>query len=270
MWFKEQQYQGGSGNSSSSAAAAASNKLGAKAIQAEEVESLYWKHVYEKKNHICVLSGSIDSGTEGYGFPTTKTATFTKHPWNLKVLTNNSASVLKSLGPVMGMTVPTIHMGMVFSACCWYKDPHGLPWIEYLHTGADKVWYGVSSGQSVKFQMAMKRLLPRAVAEGQNHHTWLAADSGMVPPDRLLESGVTVTRTIQNPGQFLIVMPRAYTCNVSTGYVISESVYFTQSSWLNGAEKIFQVFKYLKCFYFSMNTSLFILFVLFVGFAKKL
>ncbi|XP_025416028.1 protein Jumonji isoform X2 [Sipha flava] len=236
MWFKEQQQQQPQGSGNSSLA----SKMGAAAVRAEDVESFYWKQVQEKKNHICVLSGSIDSGAEGYGFPTSKTATFTKHPWNLKVLTNNPVSVLKSLGPVMGMTVPTIHMGMVFSACCWYKDPHGLPWIEYLHTGADKVWYGVPSSQSDKFRAAMKRLLPRAVAEGQNHHTWLAADSGMVPPDRLLEHGVTLTRTVQNPGQFLIVMPRAYTCNVSTGYVISESVYFTQSGWLNDSEKIFQ------------------------------
>ncbi|KAL4090574.1 hypothetical protein QTP88_025380 [Uroleucon formosanum] len=234
MWFKEQQQQQQpSGGHSSSTSAVAT-------VRAEDVESLYWKNVQDRKNHICVLSGSIDSGAEGYGFPTTKTATFTKHPWNLKVLTNNPESVLKSLGPVMGMTVPTIHMGMVFSACCWYKDPHGLPWIEYLHTGADKVWYGVPSSQSDLFRVAMKRLLPRAVAEGQNHHTWLAADSGMVPPSRLLDHGVTLTRTVQKPGQFLIVMPRAYTCNVSTGYVISESVYFTQPGWLNGAEKIFQ------------------------------
>jgi len=240
MWFRDQQQQQLQ-QSPQSGHPLASSKLGTVSVQAEDVESLYWKQVQDRKNHICVLSGSIDSGTEGYGFPTTKTATFTKHPWNLKVLTNNSVSVLKSLGPVMGMTVPTIHMGMVFSACCWYKDPHGLPWIEYLHTGADKVWYGVPSDQNDKFRIAMKRLLPRAVAEGKNHHTWLAADSGMVPPDKLLEHGVTLTRTVQKPGQFLIVMPRAYTCNVSTGYVISESVYFTQPGWLNDAEKTFQV-----------------------------
>lgn len=239
MWFRDQQQQ--QQHVPQGGHLLTSNKLSAVSLRAEDVESLYWKQVQDRKNHICVLSGSIDSGAEGYGFPITKTATFTKHPWNLKVLTNNSVSVLKSLGPVMGMTVPTIHMGMVFSACCWYKDPHGLPWIEYLHTGADKVWYGVPSDQNDKFRAAMKRLLPRAVAEGKNHHTWLAADSGMVPPEKLLEHGVTLTRTVQNPGQFLIVMPRAYTCNVSTGYVISESVYFTQRGWINDAEKIFQV-----------------------------
>jgi protein Jumonji len=63
------------------------------------------------------------------------------HPFaNPLVLTNNNGSVLRSIGPVMGATVPTLHVGMLFSASCWYRDPHGLPWIEYLHTGAEKIW----------------------------------------------------------------------------------------------------------------------------------
>lgn len=105
-----------------------------------EVENEFWKHVTEKNHHVCVHSGSIDSSGWGYGFPIGKNNTFSKHPWNLKVLTNNSGSVLRSLGPLMGVTVPTLHVGMVFTAFCWYRDPHGLPWIEYLHTGAPKKW----------------------------------------------------------------------------------------------------------------------------------
>lgn len=103
-----------------------------------------------------MYSGNIDSGQAGYGFPCNKTS---RHPWNLKgilpymslpilylhaffylVLTNNNGSVLRSLGPVPGCTAPTLHVNMLFSASCWYRDPHGLPWIDYLHTGADKIW----------------------------------------------------------------------------------------------------------------------------------
>ena len=40
----------------------------------------------------------------------------------------------------LGVTAPTLHVGMLFSTVCWYRDPHGLPWIEYLHTGASKIW----------------------------------------------------------------------------------------------------------------------------------
>lgn len=106
----------------------------------QEVESEFWKHVSERNNHVCVHSGSIDSSGWGYGFPVAKNNSFSKHPWNLKVFTNNSGSVLRSLGSVMGVTVPTLHVGMVFTAFCWYRDPHGLPWVEYLHTGAPKIW----------------------------------------------------------------------------------------------------------------------------------
>ena len=41
--------------------------------------------------------------------------------------------------PPPGVTVPTLHMSMAFTTGCWYSDPHSLPWIEYLHTGAAKV-----------------------------------------------------------------------------------------------------------------------------------
>lgn len=109
-----------------------------------EIEAEYWRHVAVRDSHVCVHYGSIDSSGYGYGFPVpgpkTKLSPCSKHPWNLKVLTNNSGSILRSLGPVMGVTVPTLHVGMLFSAVCWYRDPHGLPWIEYLHTGASKIW----------------------------------------------------------------------------------------------------------------------------------
>ncbi|RZF48285.1 hypothetical protein LSTR_LSTR017583 [Laodelphax striatellus] len=107
---------------------------------ATEVESEFWSHVATRQSHVCVHSGSIDSGAYGYGFPIVKNSATSKHPWNLKVLTNNSGTILRSLGPLMGVTVPTLHVGMVFTACCWYRDPHGLPWIEYLHTGKSKIW----------------------------------------------------------------------------------------------------------------------------------
>ncbi|KRT81053.1 hypothetical protein AMK59_5177, partial [Oryctes borbonicus] len=71
-----------------------------KAIEpaAEEAEQEFWKHVTLKNNHICVHSGSIDSGNWGYGFPVSKNSPFARHAWNLKVLTNNSGSVLRSMG----------------------------------------------------------------------------------------------------------------------------------------------------------------------------
>jgi len=146
-----------------------------------EIETEYWRHVAVRDSHVCVHYGSIDSSAYGYGFPAhgpkTKLSPCAKHPWNLKVLTNNCGSILRSLGPVMGVTVPTLHVGMLFSAVCWYRDPHGLPWIEYLHTGASKIWYAVPDEQSSNFRSALTSLVP---SHCQNKTIWLPCDTTMV------------------------------------------------------------------------------------------
>ncbi|XP_047114096.1 uncharacterized protein LOC124794633 [Schistocerca piceifrons] len=204
---------------------------------ASEVEQEFWKHVVSRQAHVCVHSGSIDSSGWGYGFPVSKNSPFAKHPWNLKVLTNNSGSVLRSLGPVMGVTVPTLHVGMLFATCCWYRDPHGLPWIEYLHTGASKIWYGIPDTYSTAFRNALGKLVPRYC---RNRTIWLPSDTAMVPPPMLVQHGVSLCHTVQEPGQFIIVFPRAFTSSICTGYLVSESVYFAQPHWLDTAEQVFK------------------------------
>ncbi|KAL1130644.1 hypothetical protein AAG570_011886 [Ranatra chinensis] len=245
---------------------------------AADVEAEFWRHVSTGQSHVCVHSASIESATWGYGFPTTKSSSTSRHPWNLKVLTNNPGSILRSIGPLMGVTVPTLHVGMLFSTCCWYRDPHALPWIEYLHTGATKVCsktkeftfmiivfkeefcppvgeddvstervqhkcfvalsvYGVPDEWSDELRGALKGLLPRYV---RDKAVWLASDIAMVPPALLVERGVALCRTVQEPGQFVLVFPKAFTSSICTGYVVSESVYFARPMWLDTAEKVFK------------------------------
>lgn len=136
------------------------------------------------------------------------------------------------------MTIPTLHVGMLFSACCWYRDPHGLPWIEYLHTGAKKIWYGIPDKHNNSFREALTKMVPQYC---KNKTIWLSSDTAMVPPELLVSNGVPLCRTVQEPGQFIIVFPKAFTSSICTGYVVSESVYFAQPSWLETAEQVFKV-----------------------------
>ncbi|XP_020711474.2 uncharacterized protein LOC105691886 [Athalia rosae] len=221
MWFGESQPPAGE----------------AEGASATEVETAFWKHVAERKRHVCVHAASIDSSGRGFGFSVAKNSPFARHPWNLKVLTNNAGSVLRALGPLMGVTVPTLHVGMLFSACCWYRDPHGLPWIEYLHTGAKKIWYGIPDEHSDNFRDALAKMVPRYC---KSKTIWLPSDTAMVPPELLVKNGVPLCQTVQEPGQFIVVFPKAFTSSICTGYVVSESVYFAQSSWLATAEQVFK------------------------------
>lgn len=209
----------------------------AEGASADDVESAFWKHVAERKRHVCVHAASIDSSGRGFGFSVAKNSPFARHSWNLKVLTNNAGSVLRALGPLMGVTVPTLHVGMLFSACCWYRDPHGLPWIEYLHTGAKKIWYGIPDEHNNNFREALSKMVPRYC---KNKTIWLPSDTAMVPPELLVSNGVPLCKTVQEPGQFIIVFPKAFTSSICTGYVVSESVYFAQPSWLETAEQVFK------------------------------
>ncbi|XP_028035905.1 uncharacterized protein LOC114247211 isoform X1 [Bombyx mandarina] len=203
----------------------------------ENVEKDYWRVVLLGTDHVCVNSASIDTGNDGYGFSKNKNDAFGKHPWNLKMLSQNPGNVLRSLGSVLGVTVPTLHLGMVFSTSCWHRDPHGLPWVEYMHTGPGKIWYGIPNDQSDNFRKAVETLCPTSC---QNKSIWLPSDIAMIPPSLLREHNVSLSRVVQNPGEFIIVFPKAYSCSIATGFTISESVYFATNSWLETVHHVFQ------------------------------
>lgn len=203
------------------------------------VEDEYWKIVADKDVHMQVCQGSIDTGLEGYGFPI-RNSSFASHSWNLKVLTNNQRSILRAMGRVMGVTQPTLHVGMLFTTGCWYRDPHGLPWIEYLHTGAPKIWYGIPDDHSLAFYTAMKQLVPTFC---KNRKIWLPSDTTMVSPSLLVKHGVSVSRAVQQPGQFVVVFPKSYTSSICTGYCVSESVYYAPVDWLADVDSVFKDIK---------------------------
>lgn len=64
-----------------------------------------------------------------------------------------------------------------------------------------------------------------------------------VPPNLLVKYGVSVTRTVQQPGQFLVVFPKAYMSSVGSGYSVSESVFYAPRDYLDIAETEFQNIK---------------------------
>ncbi|XP_068616223.1 protein Jumonji-like, partial [Brachionichthys hirsutus] len=107
---------------------------------AAEVEQEYWRLVEQRDCHVAVHCGKVDTSTHGSGFPTGKSEPFSKHGWNLTVLPNNAGSILRHLGAVPGVTIPWLNVGMVFSTSCWSRDQNRLPYIDYLHTGADCIW----------------------------------------------------------------------------------------------------------------------------------
>ncbi|XP_008329926.1 protein Jumonji isoform X3 [Cynoglossus semilaevis] len=207
---------------------------------AAEVEQEYWRIVEQRDSHVAVHCGKVDTSTHGSGFPTGKSEPFSKHGWNLTVLPNNSGSILRHLGAVPGVTIPWLNIGMVFSTSCWSRDQNRLPYIDYLHTGADCIWYSVSAENEAKLDKVVHTLLQANGTPGLE----MLEKNIMISPEVLCREGIRVHRTVQRSGQFVVCFPGAFVSKVCCGYSVSETVHFATPHWMNLG---YQAAKDLKC-----------------------
>ncbi|XP_069112657.1 LOW QUALITY PROTEIN: protein Jumonji-like [Argopecten irradians] len=200
----------------------------------ENVEKEYWNIVKGRKSHVVVHGGHINTQTGSCAAVSSKKDNhYYSHPWNLNNLPHSPDSLLRYLGHLCGVTIPTLHMGMAFTTSCWSADTHRLPYIQYLHTEADSVWYAVPGHKEEMFKTAMTTLVPSLVNDSPN---WLPEDTVMVHPDDLTANGVAVSRCVQRPGQFIVVFPRSYTSTISCGYSLAESVHYATPGWLEAGQ----------------------------------
>ena len=64
----------------------------------------------------------------------------------------------------------------------------------------------------------MTKLVPDLVNADKS--VWLSSDTVMVPPSMLVDENVSLSRTVQKSGQFIVVWPRAFTSSLCTGNII--------------------------------------------------
>ncbi|XP_053459804.1 protein Jumonji isoform X3 [Nycticebus coucang] len=192
-----------------------------------EIEQEYWRLVEEKDCHVAVHCGKVDTNTHGSGFPVGKSEPFSRHGWNLTVLPNNTGSILRHLGAVPGVTIPWLNIGMVFSTSCWSRDQNHLPYIDYLHTGADCIWYCIPAEEENKLEDVVHTLLQANGTPGLQ----MLESNVMISPEVLSKEGIKVHRTVQQSGQFVVCFPGSFVSKVCCGYSVSETVHFATTQW---------------------------------------
>ncbi|XP_047415264.1 protein Jumonji isoform X1 [Sciurus carolinensis] len=192
-----------------------------------EIEQEYWRLVEEKDCHVAVHCGKVDTNTHGSGFPVGKSEPFSRHGWNLTVLPNNTGSILRHLGAVPGVTIPWLNIGMVFSTSCWSRDQNHLPYIDYLHTGADCIWYCIPAEEESKLEDVVHTLLQANGTPGLQ----MLESNVMISPEVLCREGIKVHRTVQQSGQFVVCFPGSFVSKVCCGYSVSETVHFATTQW---------------------------------------
>ncbi|XP_006814240.2 protein Jumonji-like [Saccoglossus kowalevskii] len=210
-----------------------------------DVEEEYWKLVSEKSQHIAVQWARVDTSVAGSGFPTGKSHPYAKHNWNLNNLARNQGNLLSHLGSEPDVTIPWLKVGMVYSTEFWKYDPYALPFVEYQHTGADKIWYCVPHSHKEKFETVMKSVVPEMCINNSNRN-YLAKSSVMVSPTNLAKEGVPITRVVIENGEYLVTFPGCYTSSICCGYNVSECIYYALPSWVQFATQANKVTKELR------------------------
>jgi hypothetical protein len=237
----------------------------------EDVEREFWRIVDggEQEGHVEVMYGSdLDNSVHGSGFPLPpglRMNTFEKNciqhrmarhhsedtlpdmeyrvsPWNVNNFSLHPRSVLSYLVEdkpdedlVSGVMIPWVYIGSTFSAFNWHIEDHGLYSVNYLHCGAEKVWYCCPGDQSSKFEQAMQEALPHLFKACPGLLCRLVTQ---MLPDWLRQRGVDVYRVVHTPRSFIITMPNSYHTGFNTGFNIAESCNFGALPWIAWSGKI--------------------------------
>lgn len=130
------------------------------------------KEQHSRKNNMCVLLQVL---VMSYGF-------HDHAPLN--------SSLLAYAGKhVPGVTVPALHVGMLFTSFCWRLQQHLLYNANYRHWGKPVQWYGVPAACSEAMTDAFARALATEAAS-QPGVLWSPAT--LLDPALLQSQGVAV------------------------------------------------------------------------------
>jgi len=125
---------------------------------------------------------------------------------------------------ISGITVPWFYFGMLYSTFCWHTEDLYLYSLNYLHEGAPKIWYSVCYTEKEKLDEYIKTKYFATLLKEPDliHRLTIHID-----PLELMKQGIKVHRIVQNPGEIIVTLPKAYHSGFSTGLNLAEAVNFS-------------------------------------------
>lgn len=125
---------------------------------------------------------------------------------------------------ISGITVPWIYFGMLFSTFCWHTEDLYLYSLNYMHSGAPKIWYGISHDHKEKMDEFIRNKYYATLLKQPDLVHKLTVH---IDPLELQAHGIKVFKAIQNPGEMILTLPKGYHSGFSTGLNMSEAVNFS-------------------------------------------
>jgi histone demethylase JARID1 len=157
-------------------------------------------------------------------------AYYRESPWNLTNFPVCESSLLKYINtPIVGVTVPWLYIGMLFTSFCWHNEDNYMYSVNYSHLGATKQWYGVPASEAKKFERVSRESFFESFEDSPD---LLYHMTTQISPSLLITKDVSVYRAQQEARCFIITFPQAYHCGFSYGFNIGEAVNFAPVDWL--------------------------------------
>jgi histone demethylase JARID1 len=143
---------------------------------------------------------------------------YVNDPWNLNQLSTRAPSLFRYIRQgISGMMVPWLYVGMCFSTFCWHNEDHYTYSVNYLHWGEAKTWYAIPGADALKFEEAMRRVIPELFEQQPDLLFHLVT---LLSPSQLTEQGVRVYTLDQHAGEFVITFPQSYHSGFNQGVSI--------------------------------------------------
>jgi len=210
-----------------------------------ELEKEYWQYVEDNVGERIKVEYAADLSSKefGSGFPMYSDNEYSVHPWNLNYMDQLKNSLLQvcKTDKISGINAPWVYIGMLYSSFCWHYEDVMMYSLNYMHKGVGKMWYAIPCQDRAKFERLVKDKLAILFDEDPN---MLLNITAMISPVYLAENGVTVYKTEQKPGEFILTFPESYHAGWSTGFNIAEAVNIVSKSWMEYGLKSMSV--YLK------------------------
>ncbi|XP_055829642.1 putative lysine-specific demethylase JMJ16 isoform X1 [Solanum dulcamara] len=213
-----------------------------------DIEGEYWRIIENPTEEIEVLHGnSTETSASQSGFPlktnprdVTACPQYVESGWNL----NNTPKLQDSLLRFescnsSSILLPRLSIGMCLSSNYWRIEEHHLYLLSYVHFGAPRIFYAVPGSYRCKFEEAVKKHLPQLSA----HPCLLHNLATQFSPSILTSEGIPVYRCVQNPKEFVLILPGAYHAEFDSGFNCYEAVNFAPFDWLPHGQNAVELYR---------------------------
>jgi hypothetical protein len=150
---------------------------------------------------------------------------------------------------IPGVTAPYLYMGMWKATFAWHVEDMDLYSINFLHYGAEKIWYSASAADGKRLERIASEIFPKSA----NHcGQFLRHKMHLINPSLITQRGLNLTRVVHRAGEYVISFPYAYHCGFNVALNCAESCNFASQNWVPYGLKV----KACKCFEDSVKIKM--------------